>query len=378
MTSPTNETCQIMLTSAVLNSTAYDPPLMREPSVRLHLNENFYGPSNKCCAATLPHDPAEFSMYAEGNKILEDALAAHHGVDVDRVLVTLGAAGALQQIFAAVLSPGRSVLIPKPGWSYYRMLSMTMGGAMRDYPLVAGDGGWSVDYERLTSELEAEPSLVIINTPHMPTGSTVDLQEILQLARACPHSLFVVDQAYYGYADQNELEPDQIEDYENILLVRTFSKLYALASQRVGYITGSAAMLRQIRKLSPLFGIPLTAQRSAAVALEEHEYYAEIAQETRKTRDRFIAAVNSTGEFLAYPSKSNFVLVECLSRSSEHVTEHLRGRGYSIRDCRGYGLAHHVRVTLARPTMMETVAELMLERFNQEPEFGANRSERIG
>lgn len=361
MTPPVSEIHRAFVTPAVLGTTAYDPPLGRESAMRLHLNENFYGPPEECCAAGVPNDPGELATYAEGNSLLEDALAAHHGIDVNRVLVTLGAAGALQQIFAATLSRGRSVLLPKPSWSYYRTLSTTAGANLREYPLVVRDAHWMVDRSPLAAELTVGPALVIINTPHMPTGSIVAPADIAQWAQAHPRTLFVVDQAYYGYPAHDEMEPGGIADLENILLVRSFSKLYALVSQRVGYIVGSASLLREIRKLSPLFGIPLGAQRSASAALAAPHYFSANAAGTRLTRARFIATMNSTGDFLAYPSESNFVPVRCLTQPSERVANYLGRRGFRVRDCRGYGLVDHVRVTLARPAAMEKVAGLMLE-----------------
>jgi histidinol-phosphate aminotransferase len=226
----------------------YRPPLQPTPGLRLHLNENHWGPAPTCLAPLEP-TAENLATYTDGSQRLENAIATLHAIPRANVMATLGAAGGLQQIFHTSVTQADVVLLPNPGWSQYQTYVKTQGAKVATYPVVDAGHTWTIDLEALRQAImRNRPVCVVINDPHMPTGGHTPRPALLQLFKDFPLTLFIVDQAYAGFDQRAAAIPEDCLAVENLVLVRTFSKAYGLAAVRVGYLLANATYCGYLRK----------------------------------------------------------------------------------------------------------------------------------
>lgn len=352
----------------VKDADVYNPPLFEKNMCRLYMNENLYGPSPKCIEILKNLEASDFYKYAYGGDLLlREAIAKAIGVESSMISLNHGAAESLNQVFKSVLGKDDLALLPKPGWSYYRSIVDVIGGYYKDYILTEEKESYAFNVKEIRNiGKKYVPKLIVITTPNMPTGNTITEFQLESIVSNLKDTLVVVDEAYLGFSDEYKLDSEYfIKKYDNIVFVRTFSKLYGLASQRIGYILANEKLIKQFSKLAPLFGIPYTSQLITKAAIEDKHYYDEISSNIISSRKYIKERIEALGNYKVFESHSNFILIEVLNRNTTDIVEYFRKHGYLIRNCSGYGLNSHIRLSIGTKEVNKRIIDLF-EKYDYE------------
>ena len=278
---------------------------------RLHYNENLYGPSPRCLETLAQTSALDLCLYESGSHDdLTDALAEVYGVPAETVFTGNGSAENLRSIMNIFTKAGDTVLLPDPGWSYYTGLADCRFLNVERFPIPETAEACVFDPATIRSMIETlRPSLVIIASPAMPTGNSMDDDTLEALVRDYPDTLIVVDEAYYGFKPYTLDLPRMLKTYDNVIFSRTFSKYYGLANLRIGYGFCSETLKKTLWLDLPLRRRPHIGKRMAVAALRDTAYYDDITARIIAARERFRTALNTLPDVYAYPSDANFVYI---------------------------------------------------------------------
>ncbi|WP_084714474.1 histidinol-phosphate transaminase [Streptacidiphilus rugosus] len=270
---------------------------------------------------------------------LVGALAAHLRVPADRIAVGAGSSEVCSQLLHTVVGPGDEVVFGWRSFEAYPILTMVAGGAPVRVPLARK----KLDLDAMARAVTHRTRLIFVCNPNNPTATALDASALRAFADRVPTEvLIVVDEAYREYAAATAV-PDALAllgDRPNVVVMRTFSKAYALAGLRVGYCVGPAELIAEVRKAQLPFSVGALAQDAAVAALGERAEVARRVGLTLLERERVMSDLHELG----YPvpsSHTNFLWLP-LREASSAFTEFCLNRGVAVRGFPGEG----VRVTV--------------------------------
>ncbi|MEF8799424.1 MAG: histidinol-phosphate transaminase [Halolamina sp.] len=341
-----------------IEEVARDLGLDPDELVKLSSNENPHGASPAAVAA-VENAAEDISVYPKAaHTDLTDALAEQWDVASDQVWVSPGADGAIDYLSRAMLEPADAVLLPEPGFSYYGMSARYHHGETATYGL-SKDEGFAMTAEAVLSAYDGE-RMVFVTSPHNPTGSTMPREEIEALLTGVDdQTLVVLDEAYGEFAEESS-SAALLEEYENLAVLRTFSKAYGLAGLRIGYALVPEAWSDAYARVSTPFAASEVALRAALAALDDDEHVERSVESASWAREH----VHEELEAPTYPTEANFVLCEVGDGSA--VAEAAQERGVIVRDCRSFGLPECIRVSCGTEEQtrqaVETLNAVLAER----------------
>jgi histidinol-phosphate aminotransferase len=276
-----------------------------DSAVKLASNESPFGPLPGVLEAVAAATAASGRYPDHLAETLREALAARHGVGVERVAVGCGSVGMLQQLLLSYAGPGHEVLFPWPSFIAYPQFTLLAGATVVEAPLTA----WATDVDALLAAVTPRTAMVLLANPNNPTSTALRTTAVTRLVEALPASvLLVVDEAYREYVNDPDV-PDALDhfgDRANVVVLRTFSKAWALAGLRVGYLVGHPSVAHAADATLTPFSVSTPAQAAALAALEQREEVARRAAVVVAERERVTAALAGRG--LPVPdSQGNFV-----------------------------------------------------------------------
>lgn len=316
--------------------------------IKLSSNENPLG--------TSPHAQAAFdggrgslSRYPDpGATALREAIADKYALDPARVIYGTGSDEILHLAAGAFAGVGDEVLFVRYGFAVYEIAARRVGAT----PVIAPDKDYATDVDALLAAVTPNTRVVFVANPNNPTGTYTPVAEIARLHAALPaHVLLVLDQAYAEYlaADEDDGGLALAQGASNVLVTRTFSKIYGLAAERIGWGYGSADIIEALHRIRAPFNVTTAGQRAAIAALADEDFVHASRRHNAEWRDWFareIAAMGNKG-LRAIPSKANFVLVTFSGAlSAEAAYEGLMAEGYITRWLPGQGLSQGLRITI--------------------------------
>jgi histidinol-phosphate aminotransferase len=324
----------------------YNPPAV----TKLGSNENPLGASARVLDALRAALP-RVSLYPDGSaRELREALARAHGLNPDQIMVGNGSDEVLLLIAAAFLNPGEKVLVSENTFSEYEFAGRVMDGKIIKIPLK----GNRYDIAAFKKKLSHKPKLVFLCNPNNPTGSYFPHAELLGLLRAAPpRTLVVLDEAYCEYADAADFPRslELLKEFPNLIISRTFSKIFGMAGLRLGYAFAHPLIIRETGRVKTPFNVNLLVQAAALAALEDGEFRARSIANNLEGRAFLAAAFQARGlEFV--PTQGNFICFRT-RRPAVDLCEDLLKRGVIIRALRSFGLDYWNRVTIGTREMNE-------------------------
>lgn len=314
--------------------------------VKLASNENPLGPSPKAMAAFLA-SVKELHLYPRGEcPQLRAALSRTLDVAENQLVLGNGSDEILAFIGLAFLEEGTAALSCSPTFSVYQSVAQVMGAEFRTLPLK----DFRFDLDGIVAAVADDVRIVFICNPNNPTGTWVGAAEFHRFMTKIPtRVLVVVDQAYCEFAD-DPAYPNLIADlgrYPNLLLTRTFSKVWGLAGMRVGYAIGSPEVVARLWKVKPPFNVNLPAQHAAAAALEDLDHLKRTLDGNREGKAMLQAGLTALGlRFL--PTQANFLAVEAGDRCLDLVAW-LEQKGMIVRSLNNFGMPRWFRATIGLP-----------------------------
>ena len=273
--------------------------------VKLNTNENPYPPSPKVVEALKNADIAKLRLYPDtlGGPLL-GVLAKYFGLAKENVFCGNGSDEVLALSFQAFFSGKENVLMPDVSYGFYPVWGQMYDVGVKTVPL-------RDDFSVNPKNYKNAPGVVLAN-PGAPTGLALDCDAVETIARENPGGVVLIDEAYIDFADVQSALP-LISKYQNLLIVRTFSKSHSLAGLRVGYALGNEALIDALRRVKDAFNsypLDMLAQIGAEQAILDEDYFSKIRQKVISTREFTLRKLRQMG-FKAQSSHTNFLFVEC-------------------------------------------------------------------
>jgi histidinol-phosphate aminotransferase len=317
--------------------------------VKVASNENPLGPSPRALAV-LPAVLSQIHRYPDaGGVALRRALAARIGCDLGQLALGNGSNDLLYQLVLATCEPTDEVLTHRYAFLSYRLAAQVVG---RPFIAAPASSELACDIDALVAAITPRTKLVVVGTPNNPTGTVITRAGLDRLIRALPaRALLVIDEAYAEYAAMWP-EIDHADGLAarrsdpRVIVLRTFSKIYGLAGLRVGFAVGDAGVIDMLGRVGRSFHVSSLALAGALAAVDDTEHVARGAQQARRAIERYTAEIRGPG-VRVYPSLANFVLIDC-GRPSTPIYERLLRSGVIVRPMAAWGLADHLRVSVAR------------------------------
>lgn len=334
---------------------------------RLHLNENLFKPSPKCLEVLKNITMEDLYLYDLGHEDeLVQVLAETTGISSNNIFVHNGSAEVIKSIGSILLNENDIVLIPTPGWSYYKSVADAKFAKCVTYEVRELEDTYAYNIEDiLTKAKKYSPKIIVITSPQMPTGCGIDYEDIERIIKENENSIIMLDEAYWGYGnDDNKFEKKIITQYSNVVITRTFSKFYGLADIRIGYGMCSYPLRRTIGLDLPLFRACGISRRIAIAAVRDQEYYQNMKKESNAVREWFTEELNKLDGVKAYRSESNFVFIKLLNADADKVRAYMEENNILIRLFTDKD-ALRLRITVAPKDMMERVLFQLKRALNQ-------------
>lgn len=331
--------------------------------VKLASNENPFSCSPKV-KAFLQNDDTNHAIYPDGYaQSLRTKMAQHLDVEESELIFGNGSDDLIAIITRALLYPGVNTVMADPSFSQYWHNAEIEGAEIRKVPCKDGVH----DLDAMLAAIDENTSVVWVCNPNNPTGTIVSSDELEAFIAKVPNDvLIVLDEAYVEYitssAYRNTLP--LYRQYENLILLRTFSKAYGLASFRVGYGIAQASTIAKLDPVRAPFNNTTLSQEVAIVALEDQAYIEECREVNEKGKQQFVAWCKERG-MNYYPSETNFVLFE-VKADSNVVFEELMKRGFIIRSGAALGAPGYIRVTIGTEQQNSKFLQLLDEVLQEQ------------
>lgn len=315
---------------------------------KLSSNESPLGPSPLAREALLEAVRGDLARYPDGTaRVLREAIAEVHGLNPAHIACGNGSDELLAQLCHAYLAPGDEAIVTEHGFLIYKIQTLAAGGT----PVTVAERDERVDVDAILAAVTPRTRLVFIANPGNPTGTYVPAAEIRRLQAALPADvLLVLDAAYGEYVRRNDYETgiELVSSSRNVIMTRTFSKVYGLAALRVGWAYGPAAVIDVLNRMRNPFNVGTPAMIAAAAAMRDRTFTAEAVRFNETWREEIAAALAALG-LRVTPSVANFLLVhfpQTPGRSAREADAFLTARGFVLRGVGAYGFPDALRLSI--------------------------------
>ncbi|MCT4554984.1 MAG: histidinol-phosphate transaminase [Pelagimonas sp.] len=320
---------------------------------KLSSNENPFGPSPAAQEA-VKRSAHELHRYPSTDHAdLRAAIAETHGLNADRIICGVGSDEIISFLCQAYAGPGDEVLFTEHGFSMYRISALAAGAT----PVSVPERERVTDVDALLAGCTDNTRLVFIANPNNPTGTMIGLAEIERLAEGIPpQALLVLDGAYAEYVEGYDGGAKLVEARDNVVMTRTFSKLYGLGGLRVGWGYGPIDVIDVLNRLRGPFNLSSTALAAAEAAIRDTAYVEKCREENTRLRAILSEALAEHG-VPCDTSTANFVLARFGSQQeAEDCDIFLQKQGLIVRRVAGYNLPNCLRITVGDEPSCRRVA----------------------
>ena len=312
--------------------------------IKLASNENPLGASPKVLAA-LHTALEEINYYPDAQSYyLREALSRHLDFPSAQIALGNGADGLIRETCVAYLEEGDEVIVSRSSFPVYDISTQVMGGRLVKTPL----DGYGLDLDAMAAAITPRTKIIFVCSPNNPTGTIVTREAVERLMAAVPDTALVVfDEAYYEFVDAADY-PDTLgyvrAGRKNVLVLRTFSKIYGIAGIRLGYGVACPEVMTALQAVRESFPVNRLAQAAGLAALEDREFLQRTVAMNHAGRLYLYRELERLGLYCV-PSHTNFVLVKVGPQAGALFQALLR-QGVIVRPCGGYDLPEHLRITV--------------------------------
>jgi histidinol-phosphate aminotransferase len=330
--------------------------------IKLASNENPLGVSPKAVEA-MENIIRKVNLYPDGQSYsLRNSLAKHLHVKPEQVMVGNGEDGLILEICLSFLDETSEAIVSCSSFPIYDIYIRTMRANLIKTPLHE----FRLDLQAMADAVTKRTKLVFVCNPNNPTGTTISAVDVEAFLLRIPDNVLVIfDEAYFEFVDTKNF-PDTIkyiqEGRENILVLRTFSKIYGLAGLRLGYAIGAASTLSAINKVKEPFSVNLLAQIAGLAALEDQDFRQKTLELTLEGRSYLYQEFDRL-DINYVKSQTNFILTEIGPHANE-VIEKMTCKGVIVRPCSAYDLPNFARVSIGTPEQNARLVKTLEEVLN--------------
>lgn len=319
--------------------------------IKLDANENPYGPSPRVKEALAAHD--DFHRYPDPDcGKLREAIAKYVGIDADNVLVGAGADELIELTCRLFLRTEDSVIDNIPTFGMYSICAGINGGRVVQ---VRRREDYSLDVPAILAAIEDWTKIIFVASPNNPSGNIISELEIARLLET--GRVVVVDEAYYDFAGTTVA--GLLPKHDNLVILRTFSKLGGLAGFRVGYGLFSKPVIRQLLKIKQPYNVTTPAQVAALASLDDIERLQENTRSIVRERERLFQMLTRLDYLSPLPSQANFILCQVTKGNAYHIKKALERRGIFVRYFRKPLLENYIRISVGTPAQSDILVSTL-------------------
>ena len=314
-------------------------------AVKLSSNENPLGASKAAIAAVAEAAQNIHRYPSDTHLELREAIGAHLGLDPARILCGAGSDEIIAFLCQAFTGPGDEVLYTEYGFLMYKISALAAGAT----PVEVPEKDRHTDVDALLDAITERTKLIFIANPNNPTGTFIPMEEVERLASSIPSNvILVLDGAYAEYVDGYDGGASLVEAQNNVVMTRTFSKLYALGGLRVGYGYAPQNIYEAIARVRGPFNVTAPALAAAEAAIKDQQYAQYCLDENRIWGDYLVTELNALG-IATDKAYANFVLARFEDAgAADKAFAALGDAGYIVRQMAGYKMPHALRITIGR------------------------------
>lgn len=288
---------------------------------------------------------------------LTSPLAEYCEVDIEQITITNGADEALDIISKVFLDSESNVVVSDPTYAMFRIVSKIMGAKVKG---VLRNEDLTDNFNMIKAAVDERTRVVFLCSPNNPTGTCISRTDLLDFLQSIDCAV-VVDEAYYEFSGETLI--DLTQKYENLIVIRTFSKAFSLAGARVGYICTSKKTADLLNKVRPPNSLTVFSLELARLALDNRELMESNVSALKIAREKMKKGLEEIGLYV-YPSKANFLLVDFGTRSPPLMQRRLMERGMVVRDISSMPMLQRcLRITVLREEqnqqLIQTLAEII-------------------
>lgn len=324
--------------------------------IKLASNENPLGPSPKAVEAIRGY-ASKINFYPDGGSYyLKKALGEKLGVKEENIILGNGSDEVVSLITRIFLQKGDQAIMGDPSFLMYKIDAQLSQAKVASVPLK----NFRLDLSEMSKAIGSKTKLIFISNPNNPTGTIITEDEVEHFLKDVPlRILTVFDEAYYEYVEDANYPQsiDLLDKNSNIIILRTFSKIYGLAGLRVGYGIGSPEVIDLLNKARPPFNVNSLAQVAALASLEDEDQVNQSKSLVREGKE-FLYSNLRRLKVSFIPTQANFILIK-IGRKAKDVEGELLKKGIIVRGMGAYNLPHYIRVTIGtKPQNEEFIKNL--------------------
>ena len=330
------------------------------PLTDLSLNESSYGASPLAAAAAAARAKRLHRYPDPVSTALREAIGRRYDLDPDKIVCGNGSEELLDAVGRIYARPGDEILFTEYGFMQFPIVAMRVGATS----VTAPERELVADVDALLAQVSERTRIVFIANPNNPSGTYITADAMRRLAAGLPRSVvLVIDSAYAEYVDAADYSAgmELVDNAENVIVTRTFSKAFGLAALRVGWGYCAASMAGVINRIRGIGNVNAIAQEAAIAALDDGDFVRRVRDDTAAERLRLSQALTEAG-LAVVPSVTNFVMVR-FATNSNHTAgaaqAHLLADGIVVRTADDYGLGDHLRITLGLPAENDAVIDAL-------------------
>jgi histidinol-phosphate aminotransferase len=333
---------------------------------KLSSNESPFGPSPKAIEAYLRTQDSLGLYPNSGAPRLRETLAKTFGLEAERLICGAGTEDILILLTRVFLQKGDEALYTEFSFNMYA-IDIKASGATG---VVVRENNFTADVDAILDCVTPRTKAVFLANPNNPTGTYIPAQEIIRLHKNLPPTcLFILDEAYGEYvASEKPCGLELAKNANNVLLTRTFSKVYGLAGLRIGWAYGSKDVIDAMNRVRPIFNVSIPAIRAAIGALEDQDHVKKTVKHTLQWRQWLAREITALG-LKVTPSEANFILVHFPSGTpfdAKAADAYLMNRGYILRRLEPYKLYDALRLTVGTEEENRTVVDHLRDFMKRE------------
>ena len=337
------------------------------PVVVLSANENAYGTSPQAVVA-MQDSATQVFRYQDGSATeLTDTIARVHNITPSQIVCGNGSDEILSLVVQAFIdTPDDEVLYSEHGFLMYGISAHAMGAK----PITVAEDNGMISIDNLIAGVTDKTKIIMVTNPANPSGTVLEKPEIERLLDAIPsHVLVVLDSAYAEYVtDDVDYDGgiDFVNRYHNVIMTRTFSKMYGLAGIRVGWAYSNPEIIDLLHRVRGPFNVNMIAQAGAVGALNDQSFITECRNKTLKTRNQFVSDLADLG-IECLPSHTNFVLADFKTADlAERVFDYLKSNNVLVRAMGAYKFPERLRITIGTDDEMAICLKHLTEFMNNQ------------
>jgi histidinol-phosphate aminotransferase len=321
--------------------------------VKIDANENPYGCSPRVNKALARYP--QFNIYPDdGQERLRKLLAGYAGVDAKHIVAGNGSNQLIDLIIRLLVNPGDEVINCTPTFGIYSFSTKLCNGVLVDVPR---DDAFNIDIAKVKSAITPKTKLIFVTNPNNPTGNLTPEKDIIELLETGVP--VVVDEAYYEFSQQTIVP--LMSKYENLIILRTFSKWAGLAGLRVGYGLFPPAIADFILRIKIPYNVNVAAIVAVEESLKDKDYLMASVQKLIDERERLVAQLRTISWLIVYPTQSNFVLCRVKNIDAKDLHKQLQMKGILVRYFDQPRIKDCIRFSVGKPEHTNALIKILRE-----------------